>query len=72
MATKTKRTAASDLGLVVPETFKAAQINFRLAGVDVRKLDVLAKRLKVGRSKMTRLIVEKFIAEHDPETKERG
>jgi hypothetical protein len=31
----------------------------------------LAKRLKVGRSKMARLIVEKFIIEHDPNTKEK-
>src|SRR5579863_7510944 len=66
-----KRTKDDDLGLVVPEDVRAAQINFRLSGVDARKLDTLAKRLKVGRSKMVRLIVEKFIAEHDPEKRRR-
>jgi hypothetical protein len=66
-----KRTQDDDLGLVVPEDVRAAQINFRLSGVDARKLDTLAKRLKVGRSKMVRLIVEKFIAEHDPEKTEK-
>ncbi len=66
-----KRTDGDNLGLVVPEDVRAAQINFRLSGVDARKLDTLAKRLKVGRSKMVRLIVEKFIAEHDPEKKKK-
>jgi hypothetical protein len=32
---------------------------------------VLAKQANVGRSKLARLIVEKFIADHDPERKGR-
>lgn len=70
MAKRSKDTL-SDLGLVVPEVLRAAQINFRLSGVDVRKLDALAKQANVGRSKLARLIVEKFIADHDPERKGR-
>lgn len=59
------------LGLEIPEALKASQISFRLSGLDMRKLDALAKQAKVGRSKLVRLIVEKFIAEHDPERKEK-
>ncbi len=62
-----KNTVDDDLGIVVPEKVKAELITFRLKGVDARKLGKLAKRLKVGRSSMARLIVEKFINEHDPE-----
>jgi hypothetical protein len=61
----TRRT--DDLGIVAPEKVKAELITFRLKGVEARKLGKLAKRLKVGRSSMARLIVEKFIKEHDPE-----
>ncbi len=61
------RGVRNDLGIVAPEKIKAELITFRLKGVDARKLRTLAKRLKVGRSSMARLIVEKFINDHDPE-----
>jgi hypothetical protein len=60
-----------DLGLEIPEMLKASQVSFRLSGLDMRKLDALARGANVGRSKLARLIVEKFIAEHDPERKGR-
>jgi len=52
----------------------AVTVTFRLLGPDALKLDALAAALqkrnpragKIGRSKMARLIVEKFIAEHAP------
>jgi hypothetical protein len=66
MATR-KQDKLKELGLVVPEVLKAAQINFRLSGVDVRKLDALAKDAKIGRSKLARLIVEKFLADQEKE-----
>jgi hypothetical protein len=61
------RNTKADLGIVVPEKVKAEVVTFRLKGVEARKLRTLAKRLKVGQSAMARLIVEKFIKEHDPE-----
>jgi len=66
-----KRTVRDSMGLALPEKLPAIAINFRLSGVDGRKLDTLAKRLKIGRSKMARLIVEKFIAQHDPDKEKR-
>jgi len=60
-----------ELGLALPEAPKASQISFRLKGGELRKLDALAKQANVGRSKLARLIVEKFIADHDPERKGR-
>jgi hypothetical protein len=57
-------------GLTIPEHLPAVVVTFRLSGVNARKLLKLGKALEVGRSKMARLIVEKFIEEHDPE-KER-
>jgi len=56
-----------DLGIVVPEKVKAEVVTFRLKGVDARKLRAIGKQLKVGQSTLARLIVEKFIREHDPE-----
>ena len=66
-----KRAKVDTMGLAVPERLPAIAINFRLKGGEGRKLDELAKRLKVGRSKMARLIVEKFIADHDPDKETR-
>jgi hypothetical protein len=54
-------------GLMVPEHLPAMILSFRLTGVNARKLTKLGRELKIGRSKMARLIVEQFIAEHDPE-----
>ncbi len=54
-------------GLTVPEHLPATVVTFRLSGVNARKLTKLGKELKVGPSKMARLIIEKFIEEHDPE-----
>jgi hypothetical protein len=55
----------NSLGLV--EKPRADLFSIRLSGEDSRKLEKLAKGLKVGKSAMARLIVEKFIAEHDPD-----
>jgi hypothetical protein len=66
-----KKDGLSELGLSVPEVLPASQISFRLSGIDMRRLDALAKQAGVGRSKLARLIIEKFIGEHDPEGKEK-
>jgi hypothetical protein len=58
-----------DMGLNLAGRPPAVIVTFRLLGPDAAKLDQLAKRVKVGRSRMARLIVEKFIGEHDPEKK---
>lgn len=60
-----------DMGLNLAGRPPAVIVTFRLLGPDAAKLDVLGKRLKMGRSKMARLIVEKFLAEHDPDRKGR-
>jgi hypothetical protein len=65
-----RKSLADDLGIVVPEKQTAPPLSVRLAKDDLRKLGLLAARLKVGSSTMARLIVEKFIKEHDPD--ERG
>lgn len=54
-------------GLELPEKANGEVITFRLKGVDARRLEKLSKRLKIGRSAMARLIIEKFINEHDPD-----
>jgi len=56
-----------DLGIVVPEKQTVSPLSVRLTKDDLRKLAALGRRLKIGRSTMARLIVEKFIKEHDPE-----
>ena len=66
-----KKDGLEELGLTLQGSPKPSQISFRLKGTEMRKLDALAKQAKVGRSKLVRLIVEKFIAEHDPERKEK-
>ena len=38
----------SELGLPVPETQRATQINFRLAGAEARKVEAMAKETRVG------------------------
>ncbi len=65
-----KRTKLEDdLGIVVPERQTVMPLSVRLTKDDLRKLGVLGDRLKVGPSTMARLIVEKFIKEHDPDAK---
>jgi hypothetical protein len=56
----------NDLGLQLPGESRAELITFRLQASQAKKLAALAKRVNVGRSTMARLIVEKFIKEHDP------
>jgi hypothetical protein len=68
MPSMTRNTKAeNDLGLVPRRPSRAEIFSVRLSGEDARKLSTLAKRLKVGRSAMARLILEKFIKDHDPE-----
>jgi hypothetical protein len=64
---KGKQRNADDLGIVAPEKKAALPLSVRLSENDLRKLAKLGRRLKVGPSTMARLIVEKFIKEHDPE-----
>ena len=64
---KRKKSAGEELGIVLPEKQTALPLSVRLSRNDLRKLGLLAERLKVGRSTMARLIVEKFIRQHDPE-----
>jgi hypothetical protein len=56
-----------DLGIVVPQRTAVQPMSVRLTETDLRKLGALAQRLKVGPSTLARLIVEKFIKEHDPD-----
>lgn len=65
--TNRKQRNADDLGIVVPQKRTALPLSIRLSDDDVRKLGLLGQRLKVGPSTMARLIVEKFIKEHDPD-----
>jgi hypothetical protein len=62
-----RKTAAEQWGIVIPENQSAPPLSVRFSKDDLRKLGLLAKRLKVGPSSMARLIVEKFIKEHDPD-----
>jgi hypothetical protein len=66
MARKPTR-AERDLGIVVPDRHTEKPMSLRLKKDDMRKLLLLADRLKVGPSTMVRLIVEKFIKQHDPD-----
>jgi hypothetical protein len=56
-----------DLGIVAPKKGRGELLSVRLSTDNMRKLEALGKRLDVGRSTMARLILEKFIAEHDPD-----
>lgn len=67
-----KKKALPTLGLQLPDAAKSTIVTFRLSEDDVRKLDELGKPLKLGRSSIARLIVEKFIAENAAATKGRG
>lgn len=67
MAKGRRRNAADDLGIVAPTKKAALPLSVRLSDDDIRKLGLLGQRLKVGPSTMARLIVEKFIKEHDPD-----
>ena len=67
--THMKKRAPDDMGLVLPKRGSGDMISVRLSPDNARKLGVLSKRLDVGRSTMARLILEKFIAEHDPDRK---
>ena len=64
---KGKQRNADDLGIVAPQKKAALPLSVRLSDDDMRKLGLLGQRLKVGPSTMARLIVEKFIKEHDPD-----
>lgn len=64
---KGKHRNLGDLGIIAPEKKAAIPLSVRLSDKDMRKLSKLGRRLKVGPSTMARLIVEKFIKEHDPE-----
>jgi hypothetical protein len=64
---KDRQRNADDLGIVAPRKKADVPLSVRLTNDDLRKLAKLGRRLKVGRSTMARLIVEKFIKEHDPD-----
>jgi hypothetical protein len=62
-----KKTRDDDLGIEAPPKREGRPLSVRFSLENVRKLEALGKRLKVGPSTMARLIVEKFIKEHDPD-----
>jgi hypothetical protein len=65
-----KKVGFKELGITPPSASKATLLSVRLANSDADKLRLLAKQLGVrGRSTMARLIIEKFVAEHDPTVK---
>jgi len=63
----TRKRPEDNMGIVLPEKQTARPLSVRLTKDDLRKLSALGRRLKVGPSTMARLIVEKFIKEHDPD-----
>ena len=68
MQKRKRKSPTDDLGIVLPVRVPAPRpLSVRLNHENLRKLTALADRLKVGPSTMARLIVEKFIAEHDPD-----
>jgi hypothetical protein len=64
---KDGRKGLDDLGIVAPLKKAALPLSVRMTDDALRKLGKLGKRLKIGPSTMARLILEKFIKEHDPE-----
>jgi len=67
---KKRRNAFADLGLAAPQKSKDTLLSVRLTTDDARTLETLAKKLGVrGRSTLARLVLEKFIAEHDADRK---
>jgi hypothetical protein len=62
-----KRGTGDDLGIDVPVRRAAVPLSVRIADDDLRKLTKLGDRVGVGPSTMARLILEKFIKEHDPD-----
>jgi hypothetical protein len=64
---KGKQRNMGDLGIVAPEKKAELPLSVRLSERNLRKLAKLGRHLKVGPSTMARLIVEKFIKEHDPD-----
>lgn len=70
---KRPRNAFDALGIDAPAPTKDTMLSVRLRGEDVRKLDLIAKKLGVrGRSTIARLVLERFVAEHDPGKKGKG
>jgi hypothetical protein len=66
-AMKADKRLAAELGIDLKKR-KDTLLSVRVADDDARKLGVLAQKLGVrGRSTMARIIIEKFIAEHDPD-----
>jgi hypothetical protein len=64
-----KRRRKDDLGIVLPPRKEARALSVRMSLPNLHKLEKLAKRLDIGPSTMARLILEKFIEEHDPDAK---
>jgi hypothetical protein len=61
------RNAAQALGIELPENQTVPPLSVRLLKDDLRKLTVLGERIEIGPSSMARLIIEKFIKQHDPD-----
>jgi hypothetical protein len=67
LSMSTNKKLADALGIEPPRGAKDTAVSIRMNEEDALKLDLLAKQLGVrGRSTVARLILEKFIAEHDP------
>lgn len=64
-----RKSPAEEWGIQLPQPQSIPPISVRLSKDDLRKLTMLGDKVDVGPSTMARLIIEKFIKEHDPERK---
>ncbi len=64
-----RKSPAEEWGIELPQPQSIPPISVRLSKEDLRKLTMLGDKVDVGPSTMARLIIEKFIKEHDPERK---
>jgi hypothetical protein len=67
-----RKSPAEEWGIELPQPQSIPPISVRLSKDDLRKLTLLGEKVDVGPSTMARLIIEKFIKEHDPDQKKGG
>ena len=64
-----QKSPLEEWGIELPEKQSVQPLSIRLSADYMRKLIALGEKVDVGPSTMGRLILEKFIKEHDPERK---
>jgi len=62
-----RKNPAEEWGIELPQPQSIPPISVRLSKDALRKLTLLGEKVDVGPSTMARLIIEKFVKEHDPE-----